>query len=728
MGRIVPGTSASDAALAGDRQPAKTLQVQRRRLRLAAWVLLGVLSVAYYAVLNSPLPPVSRFLGMELIYCTPIVVTVLLGLRSRALSEGAERAFWGFLSAANAVLLGCELLLIWWVLVLDPMGPPRVSWPFHIMHGVAAVFFLGLIVSMSRLTQIPLVTKLRWTLDSAALALIAAAALLTVYVRPVMAPADAPVSHLLLGTGYPLFGLLMMMGTLGNVVGMKVDRWRTWDTLTALSLAIYACAISLWPLWYGTAVTTSRNYERGLLDLVQFGGHWLLMMAAVYRLTELSVRPLKPLAPPSDSKFKWAHALVPALSIVAIPALAWLAYVSLPDRGSFVVYTVTLTLITVLALARSVAVALEHGALFHRSITDPLTGLYNHRFFHDRLSDELSQAQRYGEHLAVITLDLDDFGRFNELHGHLGGDRLLAEVGALIRSVTPAGAIPARLGGDEFGVLAPTADSLDALVLARRMLDIVGIQAGGHPGGVSFSAGIAVYPDHADDPETLLRLADGALFDAKGSGKSTVVLYDAERVPDLSATDRIARLERQSRLAAVRALAAAVDARDASTQDHSYHVAGMAGAVGRHMGLTDEAVRRVETAALLHDVGKIAVADSLLKKGAPLTDAEADRVRSHVVLGQQILASAGLEELMPVVRSHHERWDGGGYPDGLAGDEIPFEARILAVCDAFEAITTDTPTRIALSREAALTELSSAAGSQFDPEVVSALAVVVHSR
>jgi len=150
----------------------------------------------------------------------------------------------------------------------------------------------------------------------------------------------------------------------------------------------------------------------------------------------------------------------------------------------------------------------------------------------------------------------------------------------------------------------------------------------------------------------------------------------------------------------------------------------MAGAIARELHLDDEAIRRVETAALLHDVGKIGVADDLLTMGE-LSAAQASEVRGHVVLGQQILASAGLEELMPAVRSHHERWDGSGYPDGLAGEEIPVEARLLAVCDAFDHLTADTGQRIALTSTAAVTLMETQAGVLFDPAIVSALRAVI---
>ncbi len=697
-----------------------------QRIRVWAWACLGIMGGLYFVTLRAALPPAFRLVMLEAIYCTPILLTVIFSVRARAMSEGVERVFWLCLGAANAILLGCELLLMWWVFAIDPAGPPRVCWPFHIMHGVAAVFFIGLLVSMSRLTQSSGAARSRVAFDAAALSVIAGALILRFYVRPIMGPAGASVGETLLGTGYPLFGLMMVCGTIGNVVGMKVDRWRAWDRLVAISLSMYAVAISLWPLWYTTAAGGSRNYERGLLDLVQFTGHWLLMMAAVYRLTEPGARPLRPLPPLAAGRFRWSNVVVPVVTVAAIPLFAYAAYSSMPG-GWFWVYAVAATVMTTLVLGRSVVVALEHGVLFHRSITDPLTGLYNHRFFHDRLDQELEQAARYGESLSLIALDIDDFGAYNERHGHMAGDRLLVDAASLFQGVCTRSCTVARLGGDEFAVILPATELSEATVIARRMLDVLSIEAGERPGSVSVSAGVASFPMHAVDAERLMRVADGALFDAKESGKAGVVAYDTERVPDLSARERISRLERQNRLSAVRALAAAVDARDASTRDHSATVAHLARAVGVRMGWSEDDLRQLETAATLHDVGKIGIPDSLLNKRGPLSERETQQIRQHSVLGQQILSSAGLSEIMPVVRSHHEHWDGSGYPDGLAGEEIPLGARIIGVCDAYDTMVTDRPQSPPMRREDALALIEDEAGFRFDPACVAALRSVLLS-
>jgi diguanylate cyclase (GGDEF)-like protein len=395
-----------------------------------------------------------------------------------------------------------------------------------------------------------------------------------------------------------------------------------------------------------------------------------------------------------------------------------LGLIALQQRNApewFAVYGTLALVLTIVVLGRSLFLALENGQLFIQSVTDPLTGLYNVRYFHDRIASELGRAKRYSEPVALVVFNLDDFGRFNERSGHFAGDRLLANLGHKLQSLVVGNAIAARLGADEFGILLPEYDARSAAIFTQHVLDVIGVECGELPGQLSASAGVAAYPEHGEDGEELLHLADGALFQAKETGKGRVIVFDAARVPDLSAHERIERLQRHSRVAAVRALAAAVDARDIDTQFHTQRVAKFAVRLAEHLELPGDRVRFVELLAVVHDVGKIAIPDAVLKKAGALTAEEWGDVRSHPEQGQRILASTGLTELVPSVRSHHEWWDGTGYPDGLVGAEIPFEARLLSVCDAYEAMTSDRSYRTAMSLAAAAAEIGCCAGTQFDP-------------
>lgn len=698
------------------RDEGRLVRLIRERSRIVmgcAWIAFFLLAGAYYLAIASELPSVSRFLTMEAIYCAPILVTIALGWTSRSMSDGTERRFWGFLTSAMVVLLACELLLLVWVLAIDPVGPPRVSWPFHGLHAVAAVCFIGLLLSMTRFAQEPVTDKIRHVIDALAVVLIAAVFLLVWYVRPVMAPYDPPVAHLLLGVGYPVFGLVMLIGTLFNIVGMKLERWRTWEVLTAISLGIYAVAISLWPTWYTTAEITSRNYERNLLDLVQFAGQWLLMMAALVHIAQPARTRLAPATPRRARRTQWASVVAPVTMILAVPVVAWLTFGSLGDQNAVIVYSFVLVALMMLIIARSVTVAMEHGALFHRSVTDPLTGLYNHCYFHERLAMELADGLRHDEKFALLILDVDDFSRHNAIGGHLSGDRLLTDVGRVISTGVPADSLVARLGGDEFAILLRAFGDLDALAIGRRILDVVEIEGGQRPGSISASMGIALSPQHSDDAQLLLRLADAALFEAKSCGKNRVELYDPDRIPDLDPSERIDRLQRQERLAAVRALTAVVEARDHDGLAHATRVASTARSIAVYMGLEDRVVNTVEAAALLHDLGMLS---------EPSTNPQCDSEVSQRSSTARVLMDAGLAELGPVVLSQHERWDGQGSPHHLSGEEIAIEARILAVSEAFERIATDgTPQRL----EEAIAAVTKRSGTEFDPRIVEALRAVV---
>ena len=197
-----------------------------------------------------------------------------------------------------------------------------------------------------------------------------------------------------------------------------------------------------------------------------------------------------------------------------------------------------------------------------------------------------------------------------------------------------------------------------------------------------------------------------------------MLVYDPAVVAELDDDDRIRALEQKSHVGAVRALAAAVDARDPATQDHSRNVAVLAVQVARELGLDDQRVRLLEAAALMHDVGKIGVPDDVLRKPGALDDEERTRVEEHPALGERILSSTSQRQMLPWIRHHHERWDGSGYPDRLRAIEIPLEARILAVCDADDARVSGRPYRPALSPEEAAAQTAARRGTQVDPWVV----------
>jgi HD-GYP domain-containing protein (c-di-GMP phosphodiesterase class II) len=234
--------------------------------------------------------------------------------------------------------------------------------------------------------------------------------------------------------------------------------------------------------------------------------------------------------------------------------------------------------------------------------------------------------------------------------------------------------------------------------------------------GVGFSAGIAVYPAHGDDVESLISRSGAALAVAVSAEDGALVVFEKNRV-DPGPSTRVALARTRSRRATARVLAAVVDARDPATRLHSENVADLASALALMLDLPPERAHVLDLAAQMHDVGKIGVPDAVLLASGVLDAQQRERIAQHPVLGERILASARLDEILPAVRHHHERWDGTGYPDGLVGSDIPLEARILAVCESYESMATPHTYAECLSVDEAIEEIRRCSGTQFDPDI-----------
>jgi diguanylate cyclase (GGDEF)-like protein/putative nucleotidyltransferase with HDIG domain len=351
------------------------------------------------------------------------------------------------------------------------------------------------------------------------------------------------------------------------------------------------------------------------------------------------------------------------------------------------------------------------------ALTDPLTGLGNHRHFHERLASELEHALHHERPLSLCLVDIDDFKRVNDRFGHPTGDRVLAQVATRLRQTGEA----FRLGGDEFAVLLPGYEEPDAQAAAASIVNRIATFDFGHMGAITVSAGIAVAPNHARDRDELLRLVDSALYWAKEYGKNRARVYRHDAI-ELAELKQLATAgDRAARLRAAASLARAVDARDVYTGSHSQRVAQLAVRLAARIGLPREELELTRLAASLHDLGKLALPEDLLRKPAPLTAPERTVLQRHAQIGFRMLESLGIDPVAEWVLHHHERWDGTGYPDRLAGTEIPLGARIIFVADAYDAMTSDRVYRQRRTNEDALDEIVRCAGTQFDPEVVEAL-------
>jgi diguanylate cyclase (GGDEF)-like protein len=334
------------------------------------------------------------------------------------------------------------------------------------------------------------------------------------------------------------------------------------------------------------------------------------------------------------------------------------------------------------------------------SRTDPLTGSLNRRGFEHQLEAELADSTRSGQPLGVLMIDLDDFKQVNDSLGHAAGDELLCWTVAKLRDSIRGTDSVGRLGGDEFAVLLRNAGRAEAVRKAETLRELLAER-------VSAAVGVAAFPaDGVDQPE-LLRHADTAVYESKGERRRSEP--DAKR--DLS-------------WAAV--MAHAVDLRMGGS--HSTRVAEVASATAEALGWDPAAVGLLRLAAMLHDIGNVSIPDGILGKPAPLTGRELEEVRRHSDVGAQLVGRVdGLDPIVPWIRHVHERFDGGGYPDGLAGEAIPEASRILLVADAFVAMTSGRPYRRALPADAAVAELRSAAGTQLDSRCVEGLVRALES-
>ena len=369
-------------------------------------------------------------------------------------------------------------------------------------------------------------------------------------------------------------------------------------------------------------------------------------------------------------------------------------------------------------LAIAVQNARDYREKLEQAIRDPLTGLYNRRFFYEALQKEIQRSARYGTTASLVLFDVDNFKSINDTLGHQTGDDVLRKIGEIVGGLIRPVDSFARLGGEEFGLLLPETGQLDALLAAERLRTAIGRSKILGDRRVTVSGGIACCPADATTMEELEQRADAALYWAKRNGKNLCAVSSEVNVEDFDG-------DADSKLAHLHALVTMIDAQHLQTRDHSENVAAYAVALGHALGLDGDHIVRLRLAAHFHDIGKVAVSSAILNKPAPLTVDEMAEMRLHPTVGATMLMHAGLCEEAHWIRCHHEWIDGGGYPNGLRGDAIPFESRIILVADAFEAMTSDRPYSDGITIEAAIDELRACAGSQFDAAVVEALVDLV---
>ena len=476
------------------------------------------------------------------------------------------------------------------------------------------------------------------------------------------------------------------------------------------------------------ALLLDIGYSRGV-DTLGGGGHWLplgwslqaglLVVAAVTAVrhpeTSGRVRTLPG---------RWTTVL---LSITCLNVLQTVASAGLAHRltrqevavGALVVAALVARGVLANSEIRATAVGLEIARTEQErlAVTDGLTGLYNRRFFEEFLRLEADRAARQGAPLSLIVADLDHFKRVNDRHGHPAGDRVLVETARRLRAAVRPSDVVARYGGEEFVVVLPDTDAAVALEAAercRRTLAASPVPLAGGQAAITGSFGVATITSIASPAvDDLVRAADRALYRAKSTGRDRVA--PAGEWDFLDASDSVPVGQLDPIAQALLRAAELVDA-DQSPQEHSTAMARWAGVLAAALNLTAAQQQRSVLAARLHDVGKLAIPGSVLTSPLPLTNQEWTLMRTHPEHSEALLAlSASIADLGPIVRAHHERFDGTGYPDHLAGAAIPVEARIIAVCDAWAAMRADRVYMPARTPAECRRQLREGRGAQFDP-------------
>jgi two-component system, cell cycle response regulator len=474
---------------------------------------------------------------------------------------------------------------------------------------------------------------------------------------------------------YPVGDLLL----LGSVMAvLALSGWRPSRAWALIGAGLALVAIADFVYLYETA---DQSYvEGGLLDVMWPAGMVLIGWAA-----------WRPRRVDSVRLEGWRILLLPsvfALMAVGVLIADRISPLSGVSIGLAIATAVTVIVRTAWSLRENLTL-LQNSRV--EALTDALTGLGNRRQLLADLEREVEWASAEDPRILVL-FDLDGFKSYNDAFGHLAGDSLLSRLGGNLKAAVEPYGSSYRLGGDEFCALITTVPPGAPAVIAAAAASL---SDRGEGFEVTASYGVVALPGEARSTSNTLALADQRVYSRKDARPSSARRQSAD------------------------VLLSVLREREPDLHQHVNGVADLALAVGRDMGMTADELDELVRAAELHDVGKIAIPDEILNKPGKLAPEEWEFIRRHTLLGERILK--GAPELLPVakiVRSSHERWDGGGYPDKLAGEEIPLGARIVAVCDAFDAMVSDRPYRPAITVDEALDELERCAGSQFDPKVV----------
>ena len=618
--------------------------------------------------------------SLDRVFDTWIYNGLLLASSGACLARGllvrAERIPWLMLGTALLLWTAGDLYYLAFLSRLDEIPIPSVSDPFYLAFYPVSYVALALLLR-ARIDRFQGNLWLDGVIASRAVAALGAA---VIFDKVISTTGGSP---LVVATNlaYPLADLLLLalVVAMFALTGWRIDR--TW-ALVAAGFAVFAVSDSVY--LYETAV--GGYVEGGLLDVGWPAALVLIACSAWQPQTKLE----------GIRTESWQALTLP--TFFAVVGLGLLVYDHFGPLNGVALVLAAATIAAV--IVRAVITFRERVKLLASSreeaLTDSLTGLGNRRRF---VADLESRLLESGEDpVVLVVFDLDGFKTYNDSFGHAAGDALLSRVASRLADAIDGSGRAYRLGGDEFCVLA-SADATVRVSLIERAAAALTEEGEGF--SVRCSHGSVLMPAEASELTEALRIADDRMYLDKQQNRPGA--------------------ERQS----IDVLVSSVNERDSRLAHHLAGVADLAEAVSRRLHVPEPELRTLRQAAELHDVGKLAIPEEILNKRGPLSDDDWGFVRRHTLIGERILRAApALGAAGRLVRSTHEHWDGSGYPDGLASSEIPLGARIIAVCDSFDAMTSPRPNARTLSSEQAIRELFRSAGTRFDPEVVEAFAAV----
>jgi diguanylate cyclase (GGDEF)-like protein len=621
-------------------------------------------------------------------------------------------------SAAVAVFYGCfrnrpSAVLPWVLLGLSQVVYAAADTSFYVFHFITGNTAYPALADVFYLAHYPLLVgglialiRLRtpnWDLPSlldAMLLAVVGGMLSWLYLIAPQAQSDSPMLVKIVSVSYPILDLAMFAVALRLILGQG-SRPVPFFLLSA-NLAAFVAADTIYVVQQLNGTYSAGNF----LDAMWLAGNLALGAAALHPTMGRVSEPARAIVlGPGPVRI-----IALCVAVLVAPATVVIQYA----RGAYADIPIAacacagLFILTITRLAGLVA---EQRLL---AITDVLTGLRTRRYFEAQLLPELAKARRTGGSLAVLIADVDHFKSVNDRYGHPVGDEVLIEIGKRLRGAIRSGDYLARYGGEEFAILIRDASPDEPAVIAERLRQEVAdrpiVVSGDTWIGATISVGTASYPVHGTTPVELFVAADRALYSAKAQGRDRVVLAVEAPVA--------VQPEHQSLTVDLELVADEVDSW-VSNHEHSKAVSYWAGLMATGLQLPSAVVHRTELAGRLHDIGKVLVPPEIWTKSGQLSEEEWKLVRNHPEFGWRLAKTvSGLDDVAEVIRQHHERFDGGGYPGGLAGTHIRIEARILAVCDSWAAMLADRPYQKALTEDQAVRELLSGRGTQYDPEIV----------